>query len=102
MDPMTENKQQTYQEWAGLYSVRQPDNESQDHSGNDPSQPAHFKQKCLACVCFIFLQEQSQNHRTLQPWQMVSHDVLRQQENTAIVISPQTKDTSERKVCRYS
>jgi hypothetical protein len=64
MDPMTENKQQTYQEWAGLYSARRPDNESQDHSGNNPSLPAHFEQKCLAYVHFIFPQEQSQNTTT--------------------------------------
>ncbi len=65
MDPMTENEQQTYWEWAGLYSARQPDDESQDHSGNDPSLPAHFEQKCSAHVRFIFLQEQSQNTTTL-------------------------------------
>ena len=65
MDPMTENKQQTYREWAGLYSARRPDDKSQDHSGNDPSQPAHSEQKFLACVRFIFLQEQSQNTTTL-------------------------------------
>ncbi len=62
---MTENEQQNYQEWAGLYSARQLDDESQDHSGNGPSLPAHFEQKCLAYVCFIFLQEQSQNTTTL-------------------------------------
>jgi hypothetical protein len=65
MDPMTEKKQQAYREWAELYSARRPDNKSQDHSRNDPSQPAHFEQKCSACVRFIFLQEQSQNTTTL-------------------------------------
>ncbi len=63
----------------------------------------HYSQLILSRNAWTVCTSSSRksNHRTLQPRQMVSHDVLQQQESTAIVISPQRKDMSKRKVCRY-